>query len=423
MHMPIPIIYLDSQDYSHITDPRFADQDNFRNLREHLELLSKDGRALFPYSNLHVQEAAPHDVSDPPLSLLRAREMKLLARRNVFLPFEYMLEREVTNAALDLGLVQNDKIVRSDEIVRADGIWWPWEQLKSEDSSSFLGQVMQLVSPDNGLPRDRQARREFERKQAKTSARLQKFLVSNLPQMESWLGANFPPISRSEAKKLLLQFVMGEMDASTFYNALMTAALDLENFIGWTVARFRGAADAADYLRTSGYGYATNMMSFVDKLPAPSTLGQYSKEQERELLERKEGLANVTSRFRQSMVEEGFKMMYNRINDADRKPNEAEIKTLASNAMLQLPGIQQVASTFGVWLSLITQPSQSRQRVKRSDVLDILHTIYLPYVDIFRVDVNFNNTLLQTKSPHLSRVVAKSDQLASRIDNLLAARS
>jgi hypothetical protein len=42
---------------------------------------------------------------------------------------------------------------------------------------------------------------------------------------------------------------------------------------------------------------------------------------------------------------------------------------------------------------------------------------------MFRVDDDFNNTLVQTKSPYLSRVVVKSHQLADKVDNLLAVRS
>lgn len=77
-----------------------------------------------------------------------------------------------------------------------------------------------------------------------------------------------------------------------------------------------------------------------------------------------------------------------------------------------MPAIASIISGLCSWIRILTTPSKTPQKVLRSDVLDIFHSAYLPYVDSFRADSRFYNVLRQAKSPYLGKVNIGMDGLA-----------
>jgi hypothetical protein len=64
---------------------------------------------------------------------------------------------------------------------------------------------------------------------------------------------------------------------------------------------------------------------------------------------------------------------------------------LRSSSDVEMLGIASIISGFRSWIKILTTPTKTPQKVLRSDVLDIFHSAYLPYVDCFRTDARFYN--------------------------------
>jgi hypothetical protein len=58
-----------------------------------------------------------------------------------------------------------------------------------------------------------------------------------------------------------------------------------------------------------------------------------------------------------------------------------------------------------------------------SDVGDILHVAYMPYVDIYRTDGPMANVIREAKLARSTEVVGKLENLMEAIERQLAARS
>lgn len=69
-------------------------------------------------------------------------------------------------------------------------------------------------------------------------------------------------------------------------------------------------------------------------------------------------------------------------------------------------------------LNLLTSQSS-----KPSDFGDILHTAYIPHVDIFRADKATADIIKQAKLPFETTIVSKLTDLPSEIENLLMLKS
>jgi hypothetical protein len=85
---------------------------------------------------------------------------------------------------------------------------------------------------------------------------------------------------------------------------------------------------------------------------------------------------------------------------------------LRSSSDVEMLGIASIISGFRSWIKILTTPTKTPQKVLRSDVLDIFHSAYLPYVDCFRTDARFYNLLQQAGSPYLDKVNVGTDGLA-----------
>ena len=64
------LVYLDSQDYSRLTDPRHADKADTVALLSLLQHSAEADVHRFPFSNLHVQEAIHSDLPLDTLALV-----------------------------------------------------------------------------------------------------------------------------------------------------------------------------------------------------------------------------------------------------------------------------------------------------------------------------------------------------------------
>lgn len=163
-----------------------------------------------------------------------------------------------------------------------------------------------------------------------------------------------------------------------------------------------------NYLKVCGYQLATKLEVLLASFNFPATfIGNHELEEAYERA-RKAHMSSMADGLRRALVGIGAKLLAESGCIADSENAATPLHEYTGPSM---PGIDLCRSCCAVWIGLLTAPSESRQRPLRSDVLDMLHAIYLPYVDVFRADARFTNILRQTKTTHFPKVESSLEKL------------
>jgi hypothetical protein len=355
------------------------------------------------------------EASSKALALGRARLMTKLSCGRVFAPLEHILMIEVANALKASGFPLNESLLRL-KIVREDSVWWPWESLANEGSLNLRVDIAAKLDQDISQL-NRQSRRRCRKQRGSVERQFITHIDAQLPNISRWISENFPPSAKITDHQFLRKFLLGQVDQAVFFNEIMGTALELENFIGWTIDHFDGTAGrrVAGYIKTTGYEL-TEKISHILSLVASQESVIYPAEMRVQLdMIRTNGINACATSIKRSMIKAGAIQLV----DAGMVPKgispEHIGELLASYGGDEMPGIEVVQGCFRVWLKLISSPTAQRQKILRSDVLDILHAIYLPYVDLFHADARFGNILRQTKTAHLQKVECVPKCLAERL--------
>jgi hypothetical protein len=409
------LVYLDSQDYSRLTDPRFVGDANNTVLLTTLQRSAADGLHRFPFSNLHVQEAVHFEASSRALALGRARLMTKLSCGSVFAPLEHILMMEVANALKASGFVVDESLLNL-TIVRDDSVWWPWELLADEGPLNLRAEITAQLDQDVSLL-NRQLRRRYQKQRGSVEKQFSIHVDAELPNILRWISENFPPSAKITDHQFLRRFLLGQVDQAVFFNEIMGTALELENFIGWAIDRFdhmRGRGAAA-YIKTSGYELTEKIGLALSSSPSQESSKFPAEIQVRLDVMRTDGINSLATSIKRSMINAGAILLVDAGVVAKGVNPEHIVGLLANYGGDEMPGIEVVSGCFRVWLKLITAPASQRQKILRSDVLDMLHAIYLPYVDLFHADARFGNILRQTKTAHLQKVECVPKYLVERL--------
>jgi hypothetical protein len=400
------LIYLDSQDYSRLSDPKTANELANSDLRSLLVHVTSAGYAVVPFSNLHIQEAVHDNIGSRDLAARRADLMAALAGRSVYAPLEHVLRKEVAEAVARMGEPLPAGL--SLRIVRTDGIWWPWEVLADEGPLDLGSEIAKLMGAADG------SNRASRRQRGPNKGQLKALVNASLPEAMTWAAENFPGSERLGDRKFFSDFLLGKMDESRFYSEMMKSALNLQRFVSWTVDKLDGGKQVSGYIKTSGYALTEKiaealkrMFESASECASPEVAPALAKI-------RDEGIERATQSMRRGMIDAGLRMLRKEVGSAGSGRFKYSAENVDSHTAGVTPGIDMVCACFKVWLTLVSAPSPTRQKVLRSDALDILHSIYLPYVDLFRADDRFRNVLRQTKTGHFSKVVSAQD-LSARL--------
>lgn len=401
------LVYLDSQDYSRLTDPRHASAPALQSAAQKIRRSADSGAHQYPFSNLHVQEAVHHDDRGKELAVGRARFMNEISHKNVFAPLEQLIQIEVASALRELGVEVCNARTYGD-VVRNDGIWWPWEFMAEEGRFDLKSEALAPASADFMRTADRKQRRAFQRNLHALEKRAMQATMKDVASFVKNLVEAFPESPKLRDQNFIRSFLLGKVDKSEFYNAMMVGALDLETYVGWVIDRMDSGKGTANYLKVCGYELATKLEVLLASFNFPARFkGNHELEEAYERA-RMAHMNSMADGLRRALVGMGAKLLAENgcIQDAEKV-----ITLLHAYTGSSMPGIDVCRSCCAVWIGLLTAPSESRQKPLRSDVLDMLHAIYLPYVDVFRADARFTNILRQTKTSHFSKVESSLEKL------------
>ena len=393
---PTPLrLYLDSSDYSVLSDPKRAELDApgvLSSLRKYID----GGKVECFFSGAHLSEMAPVDKAYTDAAERRASLMVELCGKNVFVSHNRLMSHEVRRA-LGMKAPQFDP-------VRRDGEWFPegaaeMLPISEVDRTTSMQEVIQELG--------RAARRKATKalmKRGKQKRSTQQSLINNARSGSLDEILSIYPM-KPESARILSRFVAGDATAAEATEAFQDSLRDPRWMMKWFGQHHDKLTPFIAWLR----GPAQDVVGKLDELA-------------RSIAAARESLS--PDQFAELFVVKQWKewqddMVAQIANRFAAKTHST--KTLTTDQVDNCcPGLSvAVRSIHSAWRTVtLTQPRQA----KLSDFPDAMHAAYAPYSDIYRADSFMAPYIAHQTSRHGTTVVPKLTALPQAIESLLAKR-
>lgn len=395
-------VYLDSSDYSVLSDPRRASPENKSVLQE-LRRLKNEGQVTIHFSGTLLSEMAPMEPGFADVALRRADLLVELCGRNALLSQDRIFSNELRRAV--------GKATDVESVYSNVGEWYPEgvaeiSPITAIDMSSYIREAI----AETGL--NRKARRAAQRMTLKAGSPRSGIKTALLESARSGsldeILAKYP--MRPEDARVLGRFVVGDATPAQASQAFENSLRDprwmmlwfeqhhaqLTPFIEWArspakplIASLLEMADHAVTLRRQDSEFGTDLAS--------SLLSSKKWEEQQDSL-----LARVATRFCTEFSVESAQPLSPSVLDTNCPGLTVAVRSLHSAA----------------W----TVTSETPRKPKLSDFPDAMHAVYAPYVDVFRADSFMAPYISRRATMHGTITVSKLSNLPRTLSDILAAR-
>lgn len=380
-------VYLDSNDYSLLSDPSRASPELQETLAD-LERLRDSGRVVFRFSVASVTEAAPtvRDAIAP--AKRRLQMIRRLCGVHCLVDLNTLLERERE------ALTQRRSLNASD-LRRDDGTWTPPVEGILGDIPSPQEMLKQAIC-EMGLGRAARRKAEHLAKQRNPEAtrRTLDYLRRQYP---------FAPA----AERTLRAYVEGRASKEQMLDCLIEAFVDLDRLANWYDMQWERTTKISGWLRSSGASFVSNMGKLGNAIEQ-----QYKNAAELGIPEA--DAKRLVDRITKDLVSRGHRIFVEEVlrRGSGQPPTEVTDSDLWGFA----PGM----STAGAAMAEIAKSSafsaKTPRATKVSDFGDVVHSCYVPYVDVFRADGHTARILSQAPSARSTLIVSKLKDLVPALN-------
>ena len=400
-------VYLDSQDYSKLSDsmddPTHRLHALFTKLLGHAEA----GEVEFRYSAAHVIEIAHLERQHLDFAMKRARCIEALGRKKCL---RFWLEAWRTECG---NVVAGHPA--TDSITNDDACWHPdVSEVATELRQTMLNSFREALL-DASV--NRQQRRKLQRtlfaggylSDAGVDA-----LMKGRKGLVTTLSDEFPFAGDIDAENLMLRFAKGHASPSEVVDAMSVALRDLSTFVGWTYEERDKERKLVVWLRQWG----AKLVDIIETLR--SNLVEIAERYPNTEIDKKiydAAIQNPARNFRTSFIRKFRKEAQSlpknmRGSNSDwQQLEDSEIGTLPALDAYILSVVEHVRRSL-----------MMPRKLKASDAADLVHLCYLPYVDLFRADGDTSQTGAVVAKRFGARIIQKLNALPQEIDRALAAR-
>ncbi len=399
MAKPIQV-YLDSSDFSNLSNPAIRTSEHEAVERRLLEW-QQLGKIDLRFSYVHVIEAAPVRREDIELAKRRLIHIQhLCGHRSLIDPFS-LLEHEIRCVASQVQL--------SNEFVyRDNGLWMPPLDEKSLDVPSPTKVLREEIDSMNlNRQQRRAAHSRFLGKNGQLRPAALAYLRRSTPRVLAEMANQYP--LTPEALTLFGQYFMGDESLENALQGLRDSFADLECFARWYESHWDKVTKTSAWLREIGKDVKTSFQQSADEFrvlyDSHKTMGISPAEIER---------ASAGS-FRDALA----KMPSNLASKLAVTLGIAPTPKALECSWKVTPGLIAMAAVMAHMNRLTSLLPQARRQPKVSDLGDVLHTIYLPYVDIFRADGFAANAISNVKLECSTAIVSNFALLPAKIESML----
>lgn len=386
--MPISV-YLDSSDYSVLSDPGKSEREA-PGVLEKLRRLRDDGRVEFFYSAAHLTEMAPMQPVYADAALRRGNLLVELCGTNCMVHNEILFSSEVS-VALDLSTASPHQFDRT-------GKWFPdgleMSPITAVDHLRSIQSTIAEILPNASRAQRRQVERKFAKggqlRPAIRSAFAQGAKEGDLTEIVA-----IYPMSPNAAR-VLARYVAGDASAADATEAFESCLRDPR----WMMQWFEKHHDELTPFVAWARGPAARITAGVIK--------------QAELVESMRTNPLLTKEFLDSMYGPAawevlqVDMLTGIANGiGERLKSDAKLDILLIDKCC--PGLSAaIRSLHSAWRSITFE---NQRKPKESDFVDALHAAYAPYVDVFRADGFMANYVARQVDRYGTTVVPKLSSL------------
>lgn len=390
--------YLDSQDYSVLTDPK-QDDPALSKIKDTLLHLARSRQVRFAFSAAAVSESTALTADATHLAELKVELLSELCGSNALVSFDRLVDAEATALALRAGPPKDmfDPHGRWFPEISIDEkpqeLWVRWREL-AEDEMKLMGLSRQ----------ERRAKARLLVKNGKPRPALSARLVQQDPNaLAAELLKKYP--MRPESAEVMGRWALGRATEKEFSEALMNSLIDPRWMMKWFTTQHAMSSPIADMVRQPGRELGQLMRSLAEaSVRWASSLREAGLDADPT---GKKG--EIASRWQQ-MQEQQLVAIIERV--ASTKGVELG-KYEASDVCTCCPGIAAgVGSLYSsVWANV---GGGRKEETSDSQPVDALHAFYAPYVQVFRAD--------RFMAPHIQKQVLHAGTIVvPRLSQLVAA--
>lgn len=395
-------VYLDSSDYSTLTDPKQLTP-ALVELRERLKSYAKSGRAQFVFSGFVVAEVTPLAANVASLAAAKADLLSELCGRNALVPVEKLLTMEV-NALTGVSALAPNPLDR-------EGNWFT--DFTPTEGSGLWREIEMRMNVDlraRGLSRQQrraQSRKLIKNGQPQTAIRTQFEQQDTAALMRPFFDSY--PMS-SEYEEVMLRYCKGFATDAELDEAVRGSMRDPKYMMRWFATSQALANPIAEYVRKPGrdMGAGLRRLATVTKDYAEFLLNQ-------------DPPAPLTLLAKEWGIRQGSQMCGVVKAFAESKSLTLPASFDGADVVAKCPG---VATMFGALYSRVWENVAGGKKTEVSDSLtvDTMHALYAPYVDVFRADREMAPHITKQLKPHGTTVVSKREELPTVIERLLQSK-
>ncbi|MNJ29815.1 hypothetical protein D3C77_243970 [compost metagenome] len=371
--MTSPIrVYLDSSDFSNLSRPGQSNATPIRKIRSKLINWVRQGEIEIRYSMAHIMEAVPVDLETAELGRLRLNCIKELCGKKVFTDPITLVVQELSESR-DLPLMSDR------------GHWFP--------NAETLCGVEDDVVPELPAGRYQLRRDRFFYKKYEAKLSLQDFLDEN-------------PIKKNYAIEMLAT----GMTRYSMAKAINNSVSDLDFLCRWYIRNWNRSTEYSKSVRASGAELSALLKTSNAEVKALHmelvNKGVQSSELQKRMAVHAKEIAEKVS---QEMIEA--------LSEGRVSPNSAISPSLEST-----PSMYVFSKLLAqIFLSSVIAVKNTR-KARDSDLGDMLHSMYLPYVDIFRADGATESGLRNARIGAKAKIVTSLDDLVAEVEAIIASR-
>ena len=236
MQMPVQV-YLDSSDYSHMSDPSNSLYQKYQGLKRRLIQLRDGGKIEVRFSVAHVLEMAHTERQFRDAAMRRVETMIEICGPRVLVDPPTLHSLDMTYLPLKRrGRWNKEPFPRY--AYDNNGDWFA--SLRVEDvglEKTLQDEIERMLST---LPATRQQRRFVKRmfsKDGKIPPQLRSYLKAYQDKIRDRLKQELPLTDRFYSKDMMLAFVLGEMTEEEVVTELKKGFTDVKNFVGTYIDR------------------------------------------------------------------------------------------------------------------------------------------------------------------------------------------
>ena len=375
--------YLDSQDYSTLTDPK-SDTPDRRAIAETLRHLARSKQVRFAFSAAAVCEAVAITPDASRLAELKAELLSDLCGSNALVSFDRLLNAEVKALVSKSG--------RPVDMFDPQGRWFP-EIPVDESPQATWDKMKELAQTDITIGSSRQQRRAKARlliKNGKPRAAFKAHMEMQDPSSAVEQVLKSYPM-KVEHAEMMVRYGLGRATEREFTEALMDSLADPRWMMKWFTNQHAMSSPIADLVRKPGRELGNLMRALADsskrwaEFLKSSGLNSNRTAKSGEIalqwqeMERRQ-LVAVTQK---AAVAGGFHF----VGDS------------AADVEIHCPGITAAIKSLysSVWENV---GGGRKEEPSDSQPVDAIHALYAPYVQVFRAD--------RFMAPHIQKYVKGS---------------